>query len=60
MAYLDRLRGLVTSELVIGGKRGAWILVAARLPEHMSFYMTMKQQQLDDPIPSEAKAATAR
>lgn len=26
-----------------------WILVAAQLPEHMRFYMEMKQQQLDDP-----------
>lgn len=49
VAYLDRLRGLGIPELVIGGERDAWILVAARLPEHMSFYMTMKQQQLDDP-----------
>jgi DNA-binding transcriptional MerR regulator len=49
VAYLDRLRELGIPELMIGGERDAWILVAAQLPDHMSFYMTMKQQQLDDP-----------
>lgn len=34
---------------MIGGERDAWILVAAQHPEHMSFYMNLKQQQLDDP-----------
>jgi len=49
VAYLDRLRGLGLPELLIEGERDSWILVAAQLPEHMSFYMTLKQQQLDDP-----------
>ena len=49
VAYLDRLRELGLPELMIGGERDAWILVAAQLPEQMPFYMTMKQQQLDDP-----------
>jgi DNA-binding transcriptional MerR regulator len=49
VAYLDRLRDLGLPDLLIEGERDAWILVAARLPEHMSFYMEMKQQQLDDP-----------
>jgi DNA-binding transcriptional MerR regulator len=49
VAYLDRLRELGFPELMIGGERDAWILVAAQLPEHMPFYMTMKQEQLDDP-----------
>jgi DNA-binding transcriptional MerR regulator len=49
VAYLDRLRELGLPELMIGGERDAWILVAAQLPQHMSFYMTLKQQQLDDP-----------
>ncbi len=49
MAYLDRLRELELPELLVEGERDAWILVAAQLPEQMSFYMKTKQQQLDDP-----------
>jgi DNA-binding transcriptional MerR regulator len=49
VAYLARMRELGLSELMIGGERDAWILVAAQLPEQMPFYMKMKQQQLDDP-----------
>ena len=49
VAYLDRLRELELPELLVGGERDAWILVAAQLPEQMPFYMKMKQQQLDDP-----------
>jgi len=49
VAYLDRLRGLGLPELMVEGERDSWILVAARLPEHMPLYMEMKQQQLDDP-----------
>jgi DNA-binding transcriptional MerR regulator len=49
VAYLDRLRELGLPELMIGGERDAWILVAAQLPEHVSLYMKLKQQQLDDP-----------
>ncbi|MGF7234644.1 MAG: MerR family transcriptional regulator [Frankia sp.] len=49
VAYLDRLRELGLPELMIGGERDAWILVAAQLPEHMSLYMKLKQEQLDDP-----------
>jgi len=49
VAYLNRLRELGLPELLIGGERDAWILVAAQLPQHMAFYMKMKQQQLDDP-----------
>ena len=49
VAYLDRLRELGLPELMVEGERDAWILVAAQLPEQMPFYMTMKQQQLDDP-----------
>ena len=47
--YLGRLRELGIPELMIGGERDAWILVAAQLPEQMPFYMALKQQQLDDP-----------
>ncbi|KJE22367.1 putative transcriptional regulator [Frankia torreyi] len=49
VAYLDRLRELGLPDLMIEGERDAWILVAAKLPEHMPLYMKMKQQQLDDP-----------
>ena len=49
VAYLDRLRELGLPELLVEGERDAWILVAAQLPEQMSFYMKTKQQQLDDP-----------
>jgi DNA-binding transcriptional MerR regulator len=49
VAYLDRLRALGLPELLVEGERDAWILVAAQLPEQMSFYMKTKQQQLDDP-----------
>jgi len=34
---------------MIDAERDAWILVAAQLPQHMPFYMEMKQRQLDDP-----------
>ncbi|WP_018636180.1 MerR family transcriptional regulator [Parafrankia elaeagni] len=49
VAYLDRMRELGLPEQMIEGERDAWILVAAQLPEHMPLYMTLKQQQLDDP-----------
>ncbi len=49
VAYLDRLRELGFPELMIEGERDAWILVAAQLPEHMSRYMKLKQEQLDYP-----------
>lgn len=49
VAYLGRLRELALPEPMIEGERDAWILVAAELPEDMSYYMAMKQQQLDDP-----------
>ncbi|ABW09840.1 transcriptional regulator, MerR family [Parafrankia sp. EAN1pec] len=49
VAYLDRMRELGLPDLMIGGERDSWILVAAQLPEHMPLYMKVKQQQLDDP-----------
>jgi DNA-binding transcriptional MerR regulator len=49
VAYLDRLRSLGLPEALVEGERDAWILVAAQLPEQMPLYMTLKQQQLDDP-----------
>ncbi|MBO1765565.1 MerR family transcriptional regulator [Allobranchiibius sp. GilTou38] len=49
VAYLERLHELGFAERFVAGERDAWILVAARLPEQMPFYMAMKNQQLDDP-----------
>lgn len=49
MAYLDQLRALGVPELVIGGERDAWILVAAQMPEHMTTFMALKSQQLQEP-----------
>lgn len=49
VAYLDRLHEMGFPQLMIETERDAWILVAAQRPEHMRFYMEMKQQQLDDP-----------
>ena len=49
VAYLNRMRQLGLPARFIDGERDAWILVAAELPEQMPLYMTLKQQQLDDP-----------
>jgi DNA-binding transcriptional MerR regulator len=49
VAYIDRLRKLDLPELMIGGERDSWILVAAQLPEQMPLYMKLKEAQLDDP-----------
>lgn len=49
VAYLDRLRAVGVPEIMVEAERDAWILVAAQLPDRMSFYMEMKGQQLDDP-----------
>lgn len=50
VAYLNRLRDLGFEERFVGGERDAWILISAQLPEQMSAYMELKQQQLDDPV----------
>lgn len=47
-AYLERLRAMGLSELMINGERDAWILVAAQMPEHMTLFMALKEVQLDD------------
>jgi DNA-binding transcriptional MerR regulator len=49
VAYLDRMRAIGLPQPMIEAERDAWILVAAQVPEHIRFYMEMKQQQLDDP-----------
>ncbi len=48
VAYLDRMRQIGLPQLLVDAERDAWILVAAQFPEHMPFYMEVKQQQLDD------------
>lgn len=49
VAYLQRMRDLGFPEPVVEAERDAWILVAAKLPEQMHFYMQVKDGQLDDP-----------
>lgn len=49
VAYLERLRRIGLPPRMVEAERDAWILVAAQLPEHMPYYMAMKQQQLEDP-----------
>lgn len=49
VAYLARLRRVGVPEEMVEAERDAWILVAAQIPERMSFYMETKERQLDDP-----------
>jgi len=49
IGYLDRLRQIGVSERMVETERDAWILVAARRPEHLREVMTAKHAQLDDP-----------
>lgn len=49
VAYLDRLRSVGVPDPMVDAERDAWILVAAQLPDRMTFYMAMKNEQLDDP-----------
>jgi DNA-binding transcriptional MerR regulator len=49
VAYLTRLRAVGVPEEMVEAERDAWILVAAQIPERMSFYMETKERQLDDP-----------
>ncbi|WP_460828695.1 helix-turn-helix domain-containing protein [Nocardioides hungaricus] len=49
VAYLGSLRALGVPEPMVEAERDAWIVVAARLPERMPFYMQLKQQQIADP-----------
>jgi len=48
-AYLDRLREIGASRRMVRAERDAWILVAARWPEHIREVMTAKHAQLEDP-----------
>jgi DNA-binding transcriptional MerR regulator len=47
--YLDMVRGIGAPELLIAAERDAWILVAARYPEHIDAFMEDKVRQLEDP-----------
>jgi DNA-binding transcriptional MerR regulator len=48
-SYLDRLREIGVSERMVAAERDAWILVAARWPDHIREVMLAKHTQLDDP-----------
>ncbi len=47
--YLDRLREIGASERMVATERDAWILVAARWPDHVREWMPAKLAELDDP-----------
>jgi DNA-binding transcriptional MerR regulator len=49
VSYLDRLREIGASERMVQAERDAWILIAARWPEHIREVMTAKHAQLEDP-----------
>lgn len=49
VAYLESLRDLGIPEVMVEAERDAWILVAARLPGQMPFYMADKQRQIREP-----------
>jgi DNA-binding transcriptional MerR regulator len=49
VSYLDRLRGIGTSQRAVEAERDAWILMAARWPERVREWMPSKLAQLDDP-----------
>ena len=47
--YLDRLREIGASERVVEAEGDAWILVAARWPDHVREWMPDKLAELEDP-----------
>jgi DNA-binding transcriptional MerR regulator len=49
VAYLDRLREIGISDRLIESERDAWILLAARMPEHVGTWATEKRVGFDDP-----------
>lgn len=49
VTYLDTLRAVGVPEEMVRAERDAWILVAAQLPEQMSFFMELKLRQIADP-----------
>ena len=49
VAYLDRLREIGASELMVQGERDGWVLTVARWPDRVREWMPGKIAQLDDP-----------
>jgi DNA-binding transcriptional MerR regulator len=47
--YLDMVRAVGAPEVMIEAERDAWILIAARYPEHIPAFMVDKVAQLQDP-----------
>lgn len=47
--YLNRVRALGASEVLIDAERNAWILIAARYPDQIKAFMDDKVRQLEDP-----------
>jgi DNA-binding transcriptional MerR regulator len=47
--YLDRLREIGVAERMVEGERDAWILLAARWPDHIREWMPGKIAELEDP-----------
>jgi hypothetical protein len=48
ISYLDRLREIGASERMVQAERDAWILVAARWPDHIPEVISAKHALLDD------------
>ncbi|HZX01418.1 MerR family transcriptional regulator [Kribbella sp.] len=49
VGYLDRLRDQGVSERYLEMERGAWIMIAAKVPEVIDAVIAAKHEQLDDP-----------
>jgi len=49
VAYLDRLREIGISDRLVQSERDAWILLAARMPEHVGTWATEKRLGFDMP-----------
>jgi DNA-binding transcriptional MerR regulator len=47
--YLDRLREIGVADRMVEGERDAWILLAARWPDHIREWMPGKLAELEDP-----------
>ena len=49
VGYLLRLRGLGVDERYIELERDAWIMVAARVPDQIDYWIAKKHEELDNP-----------
>jgi DNA-binding transcriptional MerR regulator len=49
VAYLERLREIGASELMVDAERDGWILITARWPDHVIEWIPGKFAQLEDP-----------